>query len=104
MKVNVTLVTAPDRKVARKIADALVLERLAACVSVVPGVASTYRWKGKTRHDREVLLVIKSRASLAVRLRKRIVELHPYEVPEILHLPVAGGAASYLKWVGEVTT
>jgi periplasmic divalent cation tolerance protein len=100
MKVQVTLTTAPDRKVARRIARALVGEQLAACVNLIDGLESIYRWKGKVESAREVLLVIKSRASAAARLRRRIVELHPYDVPEVLHLPVNGGAAKYLAWIG----
>lgn len=101
MRAQVTLTTAPDRATARRIARALVGEKLAACVSLVAGVESVYRWKGKMETAREVLLVIKSGAASAGRLRRRIGELHPYEVPEILHLPVTGGAAKYLAWIGE---
>ena len=103
MKAEVTLVTAPDRKTAAAIAGALVGERLAACVTVVPGAVSTYRWKGKVERAREVLLFIKSAASRGKRLERRIRELHPYEVPEILRLPVAAGEARYLRWIGEAT-
>ena len=103
MKAVVVLVTAPDLKAARRLADALVGERLAACVTAVPGAASTYRWKGKVERAREVVLMIKTRASLAKRLERRVRELHPYEVPEILALPVASGEARYLRWIGEST-
>jgi periplasmic divalent cation tolerance protein len=99
----VVLVTAPDLKAARRLADALVGERLAACVTAVPGARSTYRWKGKVERAREVVLMIKTRASLAKRLERRVRELHPYEVPEILALPVASGEARYLRWIGEST-
>lgn len=100
MKVQITLTTAPDRKTARRIARILVGENLAACVNLVDGLESIYRWKGGIESAREVLLVIKSRASAAARLRRRILELHPYDVPEVLHLPVSGGSADYLAWVG----
>jgi periplasmic divalent cation tolerance protein len=103
VKAQITLVTAPDRKTAAAIADALVGERLAACVTFAPGAVSTYRWKGRIERAREVLLVIKSRASLAKRLERRIRDLHPYEVPEILRLPVASGEVRYLRWIGEST-
>ncbi|MBI4566036.1 MAG: divalent-cation tolerance protein CutA [Planctomycetes bacterium] len=103
MKAALTLVTVPDRKTARKLADALVGERLAACVTAVPAAESTYRWKGRVERAREIVLLVKSRASLARRLERRIRELHPYEVPEVLHVPISSGAASYLKWMEEST-
>ena len=103
MKAVVVLVTAPDLRIARRLADALVGERLAACVTAMPGARSTYRWKGKVERAREVVLMIKTRASLAKRLERRVRELHPYDVPEILALPVASGEARYLRWIGEST-
>jgi periplasmic divalent cation tolerance protein len=103
VKAVVVLVTAPDLKAARRLADALVGERLAACVTAVPGAASTYRWKGKVERAREVVLMIKTRASLAKRLERRVRELHPYDVPEILALPVGSGEARYLRWIVEST-
>ena len=67
----------------------------------MPWARSTYRWKGKVERAREVVLVIKTRASLAKRMERRVRELHPYDVPEILALPVASGDARYLRWIGE---
>ena len=103
MKAVVVLVTAPDLRTAGRISDALVGERLAACVTVLPGARSTYRWKGKVERAREVVLVVKTRAALAKRLERRLRELHPYDVPEILAMPVASGDARYLRWIGEST-
>ena len=103
MKAAILLVTAPDARTAARISDALVGERLAACVTVVPGARSTYRWKGKIERARESVLVIKTRAALVRRIERRVRELHPYEVPEILALPVAAGEARYLRWLGEST-
>ena len=103
MKAVVVLVTAPDLKTARRLADALVGERLAACVTAVPGARSTYRWKGKVERAREVVLIVKTRAVLAKRVERRVRELHPYDVPEILAIPVASGEARYLRWIGEST-
>ena len=103
MRAVVVLVTAPDLRVARRLADALVGERLAACVTALPGARSTYRWKGKVERAREVVLMIKTRASLAKRVERRVRDLHPYDVPEILALPVAAGEARYLRWIGEST-
>jgi len=103
VKAVVVLVTAPDLKTARRLADALVGERLAACVTAVPGARSTYRWKGKVERAREVVLIVKTRAVLAKRVERRVRELHPYDVPEILAIPVASGEARYLRWIGEST-
>jgi periplasmic divalent cation tolerance protein len=98
--VLVVFVTAPAKgAVARKIARSVVSERLAACVIVVPVTCSIYRWQGKICADREFLLIMKTVRSVFSRLRRRILELHPYEVPEILALEVAGGDGRYLAWV-----
>jgi len=101
--VMAVLSTAPDAATAAQIAEALVGERLAACVNVVEGVSSIYRWKGAVQRDREVLMVVKTTSDAVERLRSRLVELHPYEVPEVLALTVADGHLPYLEWVrGEV--
>lgn len=97
------LSTAPDRAVAGRIARALVQERLAACVNIVPGLTSVYRWKGKVERDREVLCLIKTRATLLSRLTRRLTALHPYDVPEVIALRIAGGARPYLNWLAEQT-
>ena len=96
---HVALSTAPDRATALAVARALVSERLCACVNLVPRITSVYRWEGAVEEGEEVLLVAKTRADRAERLCARIVELHPYDVPEVILLPVAGGAESYLDWV-----
>jgi len=80
-------------------ARALVGERLAACVNVVPGVVSIYRWEGEVRRDEEVLLVLKTTVGRVEALRERVVALHPYEVPEVLALPVDQAHESYGAWV-----
>lgn len=103
MSVTISFVTCADRKQARKIAKALVEEKLAACVNVVPGVTSFYFWKGKLNRDAEVLLVIKSTAAASERLAKRVKELHSYAVPEVVTIAAASGNPDYVKWVeGEV--
>ena len=93
------LSTVPSAAVGRKIARALVGEGLCACVNVVPGVRSIYRWKGKVCDDREWLLVMKLPKSKLKALSYRLPELHPYEVPELVALPVVGGHPPYLEWV-----
>jgi len=99
----VVLTTAPDREVAERLARSLVEERLVACANIVPGVASIYRWEGEVHHDSEVLLLLKSTEAATGALRDRIVELHPYDLPEVLSLPVPGATDPYAEWVrGEV--
>ena len=83
----------------RRLARALVEERLAACGSVIPAVTSIYRWQGVIEQEPEALVVLKTTADRVQRLTERALELHPYDVPEILALPVAGGNVEYLNWV-----
>ncbi len=96
---RLALSTAPDRETALAIARALVAERLAACVNLVPQITSVYRWQGAVEEDDEVLIVAKTRADRAERLSARVVELHPYDVPEVIFLPIDGGAEPYLAWL-----
>jgi periplasmic divalent cation tolerance protein len=96
---RVVLMTAPDAEVAARIARTLVEERLAACVNVVDGVRSFYRWQGEVEDDAEVLLVAKTGVSRCQQLAARVEALHPYELPEIVVLPVYGGSERYLRWV-----
>lgn len=95
----VVLSTVGTEDEASRIARALVERRLAACVTVVPGVSSTYRWQGAVRTDAEWLLVVKTRRDRFDEVRAAIRELHAYEVPEIVMLDVADGDAAYLAWI-----
>lgn len=97
--VRVVLVTAPDAEAAGRIARALVEERLCACVNVVSGLRSVYRWEGRVEEDDEQLLVIKTREERCRALAARVQALHPYELPEVLVLPASGGSQEYLDWV-----
>lgn len=98
----VVLATCGSQKEARKIARALVGRRLAACVNEVGApVTSVYRWKGKVESAKEFLLVIKTTKKRFAALRKAIGELHGYEVPEIIALPIAEGSRAYLDWIAE---
>ena len=97
--VRVVLVTAPDPVGAARIARALVEEGLAACANLIPGVRSIYRWDGALQDDAEVLLVLKTSAARSEALAARVKDLHPYEFPEVLALPVTGGSEAYLAWV-----
>ena len=94
--------TAPDAEVAQRIGTALVEERLAACVNVLEGITSIYGWKGSVQREREVLMVMKTTSDIVDRLRARLVEQHPYEVPEVLALDVSDGHGPYLDWVRSV--
>lgn len=100
-KAWVVLLTAPTKD-GRRLQQTLVKEHLAACVNLLP-VASCYSWKGKVVNDREVLLLIKTRPALFARLKKRIQALHPYDVPEIIALPVRAGNTEYLQWLTQTT-
>jgi periplasmic divalent cation tolerance protein len=97
--IRVILVTTPAGDEALELARALVRERCAACVNVVPRVRSVYRWDGGVEEGDESLLVIKAPAGAVPRLRERVAALHPYDVPEFLVLPVEGGLPAYLDWV-----
>lgn len=99
LDIRVVLVTAPDADTAARLARALVEERLAACGNLVPGVRSIYRWEGAVHDEPEVLLVLKTTTERLDALRARVVELHPYQVPEVLALPVDAGLGSYVDWV-----
>lgn len=99
--VVVALTTVGKAADAERVARALVERRLAACVNVVPGVVSTYRWKGEVERDDEHLLVVKTRADRVAALREALVTLHPYELPELVVLPVEAGHAPYLAWIRE---
>ena len=95
----VVLVTCPTGAVARRLARQIVRRRLAACVNVLPPVQSVYRWKGNIEQSREALLVIKSTAARFQALRRGVLALHPYDVPEIIALPIVAGHPPYLAWV-----
>ncbi|HSN18102.1 MAG TPA: divalent-cation tolerance protein CutA [Gammaproteobacteria bacterium] len=97
------LCTVPDRESGERIAQALVEERLAACVNLVPGLTSIYRWQGKVEKEPECLLVIKSTAARSQALMERIKTLHPYDMPEMIVLPITDGSPEYLKWITENT-
>jgi periplasmic divalent cation tolerance protein len=99
----VVLITAGSEEEARKIAGALVDDHLAACVNIVSGILSFFFWEAKAQTARESLLICKSRAPLLQSLINRVKALHSYSVPEIIALPIAGGSADYLAWIGEST-
>ena len=91
--------TCPDSDSAGRIAHALVGERLAACVNLLPGIKSIYKWKGEIAQETEVLLLIKTRRVLIPRLIGAIRPLHPYELPEVISVPITDGLPDYLQWI-----
>jgi len=95
----VILITVGDREEGLALGRALVGEGLAACVNIIGGVRSVYRWKGKVEEGDECLLAVKSRKELLGRITARVKELHSYEVPEVIALEIAGGSEEYLDWV-----
>lgn len=95
----VCLMTCPDAETAARIARALVEEELAACVNIAPQVRSIYRWEGRVSLDMEALCLIKTTRAGFEALRARVVELHPYQVPEVIALPIVEGSAPYLEWL-----
>ncbi len=95
----VVLCTAPTAEVAAGLARALVEARLAACGNVVPGLRSIYRWQGRVEDEPEVLLVLKTTRDRFPALRDEILRRHPYQVPEVLALPVEAAAGAYLEWL-----
>ena len=86
---------------AEQIATVLVTEQLAACVTILPGIRSVYRWQGKIESEQEVLLIIKTRAECLPRLQERVCALHTYELPEIVAVPIVAGLETYLNWISE---
>jgi periplasmic divalent cation tolerance protein len=97
--VLLVLVTVPDMDTGARIGRLLVEERLAACVNLMPGLRSIYRWKDSLQDDAEALCLLKTRRPLYDRLRERVESLHPYEVPEIIAVAPACGNAPYLRWI-----
>jgi periplasmic divalent cation tolerance protein len=97
---GVILVTAPSQQEAEMIAETLLQERLAACVTILP-VQSIYRWQGTIHNDQEWQLLIKSERDRFADLEIKIRQIHPYEVPEIIALPIVAGSLPYLNWISQ---
>ena len=100
----IVLITAASADEAAKIGNALVDEHLAACVNIVPEVRSLFFWEGKTRDERETMLICKSRLTLMEDLIARVKSLHSYSVPEVIALPIVAGSREYLDWMRDATT
>ncbi|TCK19450.1 periplasmic divalent cation tolerance protein [Thiogranum longum] len=98
-EIQLVFCTVPDADTGRRIASALVEYQLAACVNLLPAIESIYRWEGEVTSSAEVLLMIKARAADYPLLETRIRALHPYELPEIIAVPLTAGLPAYLDWV-----
>jgi len=101
---RLVLVTAPDTKVARRLARAALKARLAACANLIPRVESHYWWRGKIEAGGEVLLLFKTRASRLRELERLILDLHPYDTPEFVALQLTAGTERYLAWLAREAT
>lgn len=100
----IVLITTPSKEVGEQVAKSLVESKLAACVNILAPIHSIYTWEGEITQDEEVLLIVKSRADIFEReLIPNVQGVHPYEVPEIIALPIIKGSADYLNWMTEVT-
>ena len=100
----IALVTAPDLKIARKLARAALRAKLIACVNLIPKIESHYWWQGKIESGNEVLLLMKTTHKNLATLEKLILAKHPYDTPEFVVLPLTAGNARYLKWLGDSVT
>ncbi|QQS53953.1 MAG: divalent-cation tolerance protein CutA [Candidatus Competibacteraceae bacterium] len=99
----VVFCSCPDQASAERIAATVVEERLAACVNILPGLTSVYRWREQVQRDTELLLLLKTQGAVYSLLEARIRELHPYDVPEVIALPVRMGSSAYLDWIAANT-
>lgn len=97
----IILVTAPNRDEAARIAEAIVSERLAACVNIINGIESIYRWEGKVTRDSESLMIIKTTQDRYIELERRVRELHSYTTPEVIAVKIERGSEDYLRWLRE---
>jgi periplasmic divalent cation tolerance protein len=100
-KILLAISTFPDTEIARRISNQLVSERFAACANILPSVESIYRWKGDIESGTETLVFFKVSEDRQSPFQERLRLLHPYDVPEIIFVPVASGLPEYLKWVNE---
>jgi len=96
-------ITAPSEDMAAAIARSLVEARLAACANIIRGIRSIYTWQGKVQDDPETLMIVKTRRDLFDGIKSKVKELHSYEVPEIVALPIVAGSEDYLRWLREST-
>jgi periplasmic divalent cation tolerance protein len=99
----IVFITVPSREVGQQIADTLLESRLAACVNIVPQITSIYHWQGAIHQDDEFLLIAKTKASLFDALATAVKNHHPYDVPEVIAMPIISGSKEYLTWIATET-
>ena len=99
----IAMVTCPDEETAERISEVILQKRLGACVNVMPGITSRYWWKGKIEKDSEVLMLIKTKEALLEKIEETVKEHHPYDVPEVIAVPIAFGSSEYLNWIDSET-
>lgn len=100
---EVVMTSCPNQRVGRRIAEALISARAAACVNMLGGVTSFYRWEGRVNEDREVLLIAKTKSERRSEAQRIILKNHPYELPEVVVLPMTAGHDRYLRWLAQET-
>src|SRR4029077_19531068 len=100
-KILLALSTFPDAETARRISNQLVTEKFATCASLLPGVESIYRWKGKIETGNEALVFFKLSEDRQPAFQEKLRSLHPYEIPEIIFVPIVTGLPEYVRWVAE---
>lgn len=98
----VIFITSGSEEEAKRLGRVLVEEKLAACVNIIPGVESLYWWKGKIESSKEWMLVVKTQGKMVNRVVKRVKEIHSYEIPEVIALPIVEGNRDYLQWISDV--
>jgi len=101
MKGMVIFITSGSEEEAKRLGRILTEEKLAACVNIIPGVESLYWWKGKIESSKEWMLVVKTQAKMVKEVVKRVKEIHSYEVPEVIALPIVEGNRDYLQWISD---
>ena len=104
VEVIIILITVPDVKSAEKIAAMLVEKSLAACVNIITGVKSVYRWEGELNHDDELLLLVKTVRDNFDAISLAVKSIHPYDLPEIIAVPVVNGFNPYIEWIKDETS
>ncbi len=103
METNLVYMTAKDMSEAKKIASAIVEEKLAACVNILPGMESIYHWQGKVENEMEVVLLAKTKSMLVAQLTDRVKELHSYDTPCVVAVSISGGNPDFLEWIAAET-
>ena len=100
----IVYITVPSREVGQQIADALLEGKLVACVNIISEISSIYHWQGSIEQDDELLLIAKTRAALFDRLATTVKRIHPFDIPEVIAMPIVAGSNEYLAWIDEETT